>query len=221
MDKILQELSLCIEFGKVDQNALYPPQFKGKPGADEITQQVLSSGYPPDEILNNSLIPAMQKVGAKFRENRIFLPEVLMAAKSMNAAMEHLKPFFQSGEIKRKGTFVIGTVTGDLHDIGKNLVAMMVGGSGWNVVDLGVDADHRKYLKAIEEYPGCSIGMSALLTTTMKNMVEIISEIRKSYPETKILIGGAPVNETFRKTTGADFYSRDPQGAVDYLYGLT
>ena len=150
MNNLLKELSDCIEFGKVDLSSVYPPQYKGQPGADEMTARALAEGFPPEEILHNSLITGMQKVGIKFRENRIFLPQVLMAAKAMKAAMVHLKPHFQSGKIKKRGTFVVGTVAGDLHDIGKNLVAMIVEGSGWNVVDLGVDVSYDKYIEAIK-----------------------------------------------------------------------
>jgi methanogenic corrinoid protein MtbC1 len=131
--------------------------------------------------------------------------------------MLHLKPFFISGDVKRKGTFIIGTVVGDLHDIGKNLVSMMVEGNGWEVVDLGTDVKAEKFVNSIKEHPGCAVGLSALLTTTMASMEEIVKDLKAAVPETKILIGGAPVTDEFRKRIGADFYSPDPQGAVEYL----
>jgi methanogenic corrinoid protein MtbC1 len=140
-----------------------------------------------------------------------------MAAKAMGAAMLHLKPIFKSGETKRKGTFIIGTVTGDLHDIGKNLVSMMVEGGGWEVIDLGVDAGSEKFIKAIEEKPGAVVGLSALLTTTMENMRKIVTEIKTKYSDIKILVGGAPLTQDYCNKIGADFYSPDPQGAVNYL----
>jgi len=214
------DLSDRIEFGKVDLGSVYPPQYKGQAGADEMTAQALTEGLSPEDILHKSLIKGMERVGIKFRESRIFLPEVLMAAKAMKAAMTHLKPHFQSGKIKKRGTFVVGTVTGDLHDIGKNLVAMIVEGSGWHVVDLGVDVSYDSYVEAIRENPGCCVGLSALLTTTMKNMEEIIGEIKQTFPQTRILVGGAPLNDSFRISSGADFYAPDPQGAVDYLNSL-
>jgi methanogenic corrinoid protein MtbC1 len=145
---------------------------------------------------------------------------MLMSAKAMNGAMIHLKPFFQSGETKRKGTFIIGTVTGDLHDIGKNLVAMMVEGGGWEVVDLGVDVSSEKFLKALLEKPQAVIGLSALLTTTMENMKKIVMDIRAKSASSKILVGGAPVTQDYCVKIGADFYSPDPQGAVNYLNTL-
>jgi methanogenic corrinoid protein MtbC1 len=145
---------------------------------------------------------------------------MLMAAKAMNGAMKHIKPFFQSGETKRKGKFVIGTVAGDLHDIGKNLVAMMVEGGGWEVIDLGVDVSAEKFLKAIEDNPDAVIGLSALLTTTMENMKKTVTLVKEKHPASKILIGGAPVTMDYCQKIGADYYSPDPQGAVNYLNQL-
>nr|HRC90466.1 cobalamin-dependent protein [Bacteroidales bacterium] len=152
-----------------------------------------------------------------FSRQEIFVPQMLMSAKAMSSAMEHLKPFFLSGETKRKGTFIIGTVTGDLHDIGKNLVAMMIEGAGWEVIDLGVDVSADKFQKAIEEHPDAVVGLSALLTTTMENMRKIVAEIKEKEPDRIILVGGAPVTMDFCRKIGADFYSPDPQGAVNYL----
>ena len=143
-----------------------------------------------------------------------------MAAKAMNSAMVHLKPFFQSGETKRKGKVIIGTVSGDLHDIGKNLVAMMIEGGGWEVIDLGVDVSAEKFMKALDENPGAIVGLSALLTTTMENMKKIVSAIKEKYSASRILIGGAPVTMDYCMKIGADFYAPDPQGAVNYLKKL-
>jgi methanogenic corrinoid protein MtbC1 len=145
---------------------------------------------------------------------------MLMAAKAMNSAMAHLKPFFQSGETKRKGKFIVGTVSGDLHDIGKNLVAMMIEGGGWEVIDLGVDVGTEKFLKAMDENPGAVVGLSALLTTTMENMKKTVTAIKEKHSGSKILIGGAPVTKEYCEKIGADFYSPDPQGAVNYLKQL-
>jgi len=145
------------------------------------------------------------------------VPEMLISAKAMTAAMKHLKPFFTSGEIKRKGTFVIGTVFGDLHDIGKNIVAMTIEGSGWEVIDLGVDVKPEKFVETIGKYPDCVVGLSALLTTTMANMEVIVKEIKNKYPSKLILVGGAPLSQEFCNKIGASFYSPDPQGAVEFL----
>ena len=140
-----------------------------------------------------------------------------MAAKAMAAAMEHLKPFFKSDELKHRGTIVMGTVLGDLHDIGKRLVAMVIEGAGWEVVDLGTDVSPEKFLKAVNEHPGCVVGLSALLTTTMVNMETIVKHIKSKHPNVKVIIGGAPVTEGFAVKIGADGYSADPQGAVEFL----
>ncbi|NLA49304.1 MAG: cobalamin-binding protein [Bacteroidales bacterium] len=217
MDDLLIKLSRCVEFGKTDKSSPYPPDMKGQDGADELARQALDNGITPDEILEDALIPAMAIVGNKFSNKEIYVPQMLMAAKAMNSAMQHLKPYFQSGETKRKGKFIIGTVAGDLHDIGKNLVAMMIEGGGWEVIDLGVDVSTEKFLKALEDNPGAFIGLSALLTTTMENMKKTVSAVREKYPVSKILVGGAPVTMDFCQRIGADFYSPDPQGAVNYL----
>jgi methanogenic corrinoid protein MtbC1 len=220
MNTLLEQLAHCVEFGKIDQKSPYPPDMKGKDGADELTAKALAEGFGPNDILEQGLIPAMELVGNKFSRNEIFVPQMLMSAKAMSSAMKHLKPFFQSGEARRKGVFVIGTVAGDLHDIGKNLVAMMVEGGGWEVIDLGVDVHADKFLRSIEEHPGCIIGLSALLTTTMVNMDATVKSVKAKSADTQILIGGAPVTGDFCSSIGASFYSPDPQGAVNYLNKL-
>lgn len=220
MDPILTKLGEAVEFGKVDKNSPFPPQMKGQDGADELASQALANGVAPTDVLTDALVPAMDRVGQKFSENKIFVPQMLMSAKAMGAAMIHLKPFFQSGAVKAKGTFIIGTVKGDLHDIGKNLVAMMVEGGGWSIVDLGVDVNEDAFNQAISENPGAIVGLSALLTTTMANMEEIVSKIKAANPDTKVLVGGAPLTDEFRAKIGADFYSPDPRGAVEYLKEL-
>ena len=217
MDDILNKIAYCVEFGKINLQSPYPPDMKGQPGADELTREALDQGIDADDILQKGLVIGMEKVGIKFRENKIFVPQVLMSAKAMNMAINHLKPYFQSGNIKRKGTFVIGTVAGDLHDIGKNLVAMMIEGNGWEVIDLGTDVSAQKFVEEVKNRPGSHVGLSALLTTTMVNMEQIVKEVKKTAPDSKVLIGGAPVNEDFKTKIGADFYSPDPQGAVEFL----
>ncbi len=221
MNEILIKLMHCIEFGKIDKACSYPPNMKDQDGADELTKKALERGINPTEILENAMIPAMAAVGDKFTRKEIYVPQMLMSAKAMGKAMLHLKPFFQSGETKRKGKFIIGTVSGDLHDIGKNLVAMMIEGGGWEVIDLGVDVGEDKFIQTLEKNPEASIGLSALLTTTMENMRKIVFAIKQKHPGSKILIGGAPVTQEYCEKIGADFYSPDPQGAVNYLKKLT
>lgn len=217
MNEILEKLTLCIERGKVDIDAKFPSDMIGAPGADELTRQAIKEKIPAEEILNKALFRAMKRVGVRFRDNQIFVPEVLMAAKAMSTAMKHLVPFFNQGIISKKGTFIIGTAAGDMHDIGKSLVAMIVEGGGWNIIDLGTNVSTQKFLNAIQENPGCSVGISALLTTTMVNMGKTVKEIKDDYPGINVLVGGAPVTQSFCDDIGADFYSPEPHGALDFL----
>jgi methanogenic corrinoid protein MtbC1 len=221
MNSILEKLSYCVERGKINTNANFPPDMIGEKGAEEYTTEALSDHIPANEILNNALIPGMERIGVKFRENKVFVPEVLMAAKAMKASMTFLNDFFNEGKAQKKGTLVIGTVEGDLHDIGKNLVAMIVEGNGWQIIDLGTNVKTENFIKTIEENPGAYVALSALLTTTMLNMEKTVKEIKKAFPQTNILIGGAPVTESFGNSIGADFYSADPYGAVKYLNHFT
>jgi len=220
MSELLEKIAHCVEFGKINNASPYPPDMKGQDGADELTKKALEAGISPDELLQGALIVGMDKVGKKFSENKVFVPQMLMSAKAMGTAMTHLKPFFVSGEVKRKGVFVIGTVFGDLHDIGKNLVAMMVEGGGWEVIDLGVDVKTEQFVGAIESHPNCVVGLSALLTTTMSNMDAIVKGIKEKNPECKVLVGGAPLSQQICDNIGADFYSPGPQEAVSYLNSL-
>ncbi len=217
MNQLLEKLLECVEFGKINQSSPYPPQMKDMPGADEYTKEALEKGVSPSDIMNLALIEAMNRVGQKFSENKIFVPQMLLSAKAMSTSMVHLKPYFQTGEVKRKGTFIIGTVFGDLHDIGKNLFAMMVEGAGWEVIDLGIDVKPEQFAEAIKEYPKSVVGISALLTTTMTNMQSAIMAIKKVDPSTKIIVGGAPLNAEFAKSIGADAYGKDPQEGVNWL----
>jgi 5-methyltetrahydrofolate--homocysteine methyltransferase len=215
--EILDSLQRCIERGKVNSKSPHPPDMKGQDGADELTRRALDSGIPPQDVLSKALVIGMQHVGERFRNKEIFVPDVLMSAKAMSAAMEHLKPFFKSETLKHRGTVVMGTVLGDLHDIGKKIVSMVIEGAGWEVVDLGTDVSPEKFLNAVAQHPGCVVGLSALLTTTMINMETTVRQIRAKHPRTKIIIGGAPVTQEFAAKIGADGYSADPQGAVEYL----
>jgi methanogenic corrinoid protein MtbC1 len=217
MADLLEQIAVCIERGKVNAKSPYPPDLKGQDGADELVKQALDEGVAPDDILSKALVIGMGRVGQKFSENKVFVPDLLMAAKAMSAAMGHLKPFFESGQAHHKGTFIVGTVQGDLHDIGKNLVAMVIEGGGWKVIDLGVDVSPEKFLNAVKENPGSVVGLSALLTTTMVNMEKTVKLVKGEVPGTRVLVGGAPLTSEFAQKIGADSYSPDPQGALTYL----
>jgi 5-methyltetrahydrofolate--homocysteine methyltransferase len=216
MNELVEKIGQCVERGKINKVSPYPNDMKGMDGADEITRQALEASVGPDEILQ-ACNDAMQRIGERFSKNEVFVPELLMAAKAMQTVMRHLEPFFKSGSIKAKGKIVLGTVAGDLHDIGKNLVRMVIEGNGWEVIDLGVDVKPAKFLDAVKNAPGCVVGLSALLTTTMVNMSKTVQEIKAQFPDTKIIVGGAPLTMDAALKMGADGYSRDPQGAVAFL----
>lgn len=216
-EELFQQLSVCVEKGKADKATPTPPDMKDMIGAREITQQLLDMEVSPDQILNTGLIPGMKRIGDLYSEGKAFVPHLLLAARAMNESLALLQPYFDSGSVERKGTFIIGTVKGDLHDIGKNLVKAIVEGSGWEVLDLGTDVSSDAFIKAIEEHPDAAVGLSALITTTMVNMEAIVNDIRAAYPDNKILIGGAPVTQEYCDKIGANFFSLYPQEAAEYL----
>lgn len=184
-------------------------------GVKSGVQQALAEGIAAVNIINESLIAGMNEVGVRFKGNEIFVPEVLIAARAMHSGMDIVKPLLAESEIQDKGTILIGTVKGDLHDIGKNLVGMMLEGAGYKVVDLGVDISPEKFLKAVEEHTPQLVALSALLTTTMvamKTTVEILAPYRS---QIRIFIGGAPVSQEFADEIGADGYATDAGNAVE------
>lgn len=186
-----------------------------------LVKAEIANGTDVSEILSNGLIGAMDEVGQRYSEGEFFVPEMLMAAKAMKAGLEVLKPLIAQGESEKKGVIVIGTVKGDLHDIGKNLVSMMMEGAGFEVYDLGVDVDTDKFLATAKEKNADVICMSALLTTTMPSMEVTIKTIREQGLSFKTMVGGAPVSEDFAKKIGADGWSTDAPGAVETARKLT
>jgi 5-methyltetrahydrofolate--homocysteine methyltransferase len=216
MQDYVERIATCIARGKVYKAAPYPPDMKGQDGADEIAAEAVKNGVQPGALLEGCML-GMDKVGKEFSENRAAVTNLVISAAAMNAVLKHLKPFLESGEVKRKGTFVIGSVSGDLHDIGKNLVSMIITGGGYEVIDLGVDVPASKFLSAIAEHPGCVVGLSALLTVTMPHMAKSVQAIKEAYPQMKVMVGGAPITPEFCKHIGADFTSHNPHEAVEYL----
>jgi len=201
--------------GRMDINAPYPPDRKGQPGVSELAQQALDENVEPKQILEQGLIAGMNVVGARFKKNEVFVPEVLISARAMKAGMELLRPALMQEDIKPCGTFIIGTVQGDLHDIGKNLVAMLLEGAGFEIIDLGIDVSPEKFAEAIKEHPDALIGMSALLTTTMPSMKDVIALLKSSNGSSRTLIGGAPITQEYATEIGADGYAPDAATAVD------
>ncbi len=184
------------------------------------TQAQLDAGTAIDTILNDGLIGAMDEVGERFSAGDLFVPEMLMAAQAMKAGLELLKPHLAGGQSQSKGTVLIGTVKGDLHDIGKNLVAMMMEGAGFDVIDLGVDVESETFVKNAAEKKVDVIALSALLTTTMPAMESTIQAVKEAGITTATIIGGAPVTQAFADQIGADGYSADAPGAVKLVKAL-
>jgi 5-methyltetrahydrofolate--homocysteine methyltransferase len=188
----------------------------------ELTAKAIDEGVSPEKILNDGLIAGMDVVGEKFRAHRIFLPHVLLAAKAMHAGMDLLKPLLVQQDVPRAGRAVLGTVRGDQHDIGKNLVGIMLEGAGFEVIDLGTDVAPEAFLAAAREHGAAVIGMSALLTTTMPVMKEVVDLLKAEGLEGKIgtVVGGAPVTEQYAREIGADAYAFDGVSAVDRVRAL-
>jgi 5-methyltetrahydrofolate--homocysteine methyltransferase len=188
----------------------------------ELVQQALDAGIDPEFILKEGMIAAMQEVGCRFEDGVSFIPDMLISARAMQAGMNLLRPSLILADVKPLGKIVIGTVKGDLHDIGKNLVCMMLEGAGFEIVDLGVDVSTEKFVSAVEEHKPDLVGISALLTTTMANMKATIQGLRAAIKDgdVKILVGGAPVTEDFAKKIGADGFASDAGKAVTLAKSL-
>ena len=182
----------------------------------ELVQQGIEEGLAAQTLLNDGLIAAMNEVGRLFEEGEYFVPEMLVSARAMQAGMNLLRPILVEQDVKPMGRVVIGTVKGDLHDIGKNLVGMMLEGAGFEVIDLGMDVPEEKFLRAIEEHQPHLVGLSALLTTTMGNMKTTIEAMKAAglRERVKVMLGGAPVTQTFAAQIGADGYAPDASQAV-------
>jgi len=187
-----------------------------------LIKKALSQDISAGEILNNGLVEGMNVVSEKFKNNEIFIPEVLVSAKSMNIGLEILKPLLAEAGVESKGRVVIGTVKGDLHDIGKNIVAMLLKGAGFDVIDLGADVPKEKFLEFVKNESANVLGMSALLTTTMTYMKEVIETLKDAglRENVKVIIGGAPVTESYAAQINADGYAPDAASGVDLLKKL-
>ena len=203
-DPLMQDISVSLIKGENNK-------------VDQLTQAALEAGFTANTILDGGLIAGMAIVGVKFRDNLIFVPEVLVAARAMKAGMTHIEPILSASGIEPVGTVIMGTVKGDLHDIGKNLCIMMLRGAGFTVIDLGVDTSPEEFIEAVEENEAGVLGMSALLTTTMPNMgrtIDAFEEVEmREY--VKIMVGGAPLSQEFADDMGADGYGKDAISCVE------
>ncbi len=204
MSNILQQLSQAVIEGQVDASA-------------GLTQEALDGGLAPQDILDNGLMAGMDYVGKEFKSGAMFVPEVLRSAKTMQNAMDVLKPQLVKAGAKRVGLVLLGTVKGDLHDIGKNLVGMMCEGAGFDVKDLGKDLAPEAFVEAVKKYEPDIIGMSALLTTTMRVMEHVIHALKEAglRDKVKVMVGGAPVTQAFATQIGADGYASNAAAAAD------
>ena len=203
-DPLMQEISVSLIQGKNEV-------------VSDLTEIALEKGFSANTILDDGLIAGMAVVGVKFRDNIIFVPEVLVAARAMKAGMAHIEPILSESGIEPLGTVIMGTVKGDLHDIGKNLCIMMLRGAGFSVIDLGVDTSPEEFIEAIEDNEANVVGMSALLTTTMPNMGKTIQAFEEVEMRdmVKVMVGGAPLTQEFADDMGADGYGKDAISCVD------
>jgi 5-methyltetrahydrofolate--homocysteine methyltransferase len=204
MSNVLEQIQKNLYDGEVD-------------AVREGTEKALAEGLAPADILQNGLIAGMDIVGRDFRADVLFIPEVLLCARAMHAGLEVLRPRLAESDAPSLGRIVIGTVAGDLHDIGKNLVSMMLEGAGFEVIDLGVDVRAEKFVEALKSSGAGVLGMSAMLTTTMPYMNTVVEALVEAgiRDKVKVLVGGAPVTASFAKTVGADAYGADAASAVD------
>jgi 5-methyltetrahydrofolate--homocysteine methyltransferase len=207
--EILQQIGESLQRGEHEQVA-------------ELTRQAIDAGLPATQILNDGLMAGMDVVGQRFGAHEIFLPELLLAARAMNAGIDLLKPLFLGGEMPTQGKVVIGTVKGDLHDIGKNLVGIMLKGAGYEVIDVGSDVAADVFVDAAEAQGASVVGLSALLTTTMTGMKEVVELVkaRGLQDKIKVIVGGAPLSKAFADEIGADAYGYDAGNAVELVKEL-
>jgi 5-methyltetrahydrofolate--homocysteine methyltransferase len=210
-----------MEFLMADMKALSEAVINGDQAqALEITKAAISENMSPETILNEGLIAGMNIIGERFKNNEVYIPEVLIAARAMKSALEVLEPKLVEAGVEPVGKAVVGTVKGDLHDIGKNLVVMMLKGAGFEVIDLGVDVSDQTFVQKAKEAKAGVIGMSALITTTMPSMERTVKAVKAAGLAVKTMIGGAPVTQAYADKIGADGYAPDAASAVDLAKSL-
>ncbi len=207
--EIFEQIAENVEAGKADD-------------VKSLTEKAVSEKVPAKDILSNGLVKGMLSIGEKFKKNEVYIPEVLIAARAMKAGMAIVKPLLSEADIGAQGKIIVGTVKGDLHDIGKNIVCIMLEGAGYNVVDIGIDVPKEKFLEEIKKEKPDVVGLSALLTTTMTYMKEIADAIHGSdlKDKVKVIIGGAPITQEYADEIGADGYAADAATAVDIVKQL-
>ncbi len=217
---IIDEIKENVVRGHIDINSKYPPDLKDKPGVRDLVQKALNDQIDVSKVLREGLIAGMEIVGKKFSDGEYFVPDMLLSAQAMKSGMQLIEPLLKGEDTKKIGTVVIGTVKGDMHDIGKNLVRMMLEGGGFQVIDLGINTPPEKFIEKAGEYPQAIIGMSALLTTTMENMRVSIKALRDNGLQNKVIIGGAATSQKFADEINADGFTRDAAQSVQLVKKL-
>jgi len=211
---LVEQIKEVVIKGHINAQSKYPTDLEGKAGVEELVHQAVNQKLDAVTILQQALIAGMDVVGEKFSKGEYFVPEMLFSAKAMKAGLAIIRPFIADADALTVGKVILGTIQGDMHDIGKNLVGMMLEGAGFEVIDLGINTPPEKFLESARQHPGAVVGMSALLTTTMGNMKLVIDLFKSKGMQNKFIIGGAPVTQNFAAQIGAHGYAADASLAV-------
>jgi 5-methyltetrahydrofolate--homocysteine methyltransferase len=211
---LLDEIKDLVVRGHINIQSKYPPELAQKPGVEEKVKEALDQKLDIEDILRKGLIDGMDVVGDRFSKGEYFVPEMLFSAKAMKAGLALLRPFMVDQEAMTIGKVILGTIQGDMHDIGKNLVGMMLEGAGFEVIDLGINTAPEKFMEVAQQHPKALVGMSALLTITMERMRDVVQLFKSRGLKNKIIIGGAPVTQEFSDQIGANGYAPDASQAV-------
>lgn len=218
--ELLDKIALNVVQGRVEEeDEGFDEGFEGQPAVTELVEEAIEKGISPGDILIQGLTASMEDVGRKFESGEYLIPDMLAAAEAVGAGMDLLTPHLLKAGVESKGKFVIATVAGDLHDIGKNIVAIMLKGAGYDVIDLGVDVSTEKIIETVQETQAPYLGLSALLTTTMRNMEEVVAKLNEldMRDNVKVCIGGAPTSQDFSDKIGADTHCVDAFAVLDWL----
>lgn len=219
-EKLLEQIAINVVQGRVEaEDEGFDEGFEGQPAVIELVKEAIAQGVNAGDILIKGLTASMEEVGKKFESGEYLIPDMLAAAEAVGEGMDILTPHLLKAGVESKGKFVIATVAGDLHDIGKNIVAIMLKGAGYEVIDLGVDVSTDKIISAVKESQAPFLGMSALLTTTMRNMEEVVTKLKEEgmRDQVKVCIGGAPTSQDFSDKIGADTHCVDAFAVLDWL----
>ena len=223
-EHLVEKIAFNVIQGRIEaEDEGFDEGFEGQPGVTELVTMALEAGIDPKVIVVEGLTKAMEEAGEKFEREEYLIPDMLASAECVGVAMDILGPHLGAAGVESKGKFVISTVAGDLHDIGKNIVAIMLKGAGYEVIDLGTGVPAATIVETVKEHQAPFVGLSALLTTTMRVMAEVIEELKKAglRDKVKVLIGGAPTSDVFAKEVGADSYCKDAFQAIEALKGMS